>query len=392
MRICFLATADNPHFLRWARYLAGRGHELLCLCDRPGPEGFVDLPACEVRHPQPNLVEAVLCFKVWRHRYGWFFFRVRPFRRAVMDFEPAIVHGMEALSYGYAVSRCGGFARVLTPWGNDILVDPRKSKLARWLVTRALRNVEAVTTNLPTLRDAVVEEFDVSPERIHAFSWGVDLEVFHPGYEEEARALAERWQIPEGAIVFLSNRQTREHWGTGEIAEAVPRVLAREPRSFFVFLRGRGDPEFEVVLRRRVEESGSAHRVRWVADLLSEKEMAAALNLAHAFVSVPRTDLLSISVLEGMACGSVPVVGDLPAYRARLHEGENAVVVPQPVTAEHLAEALLIAAAHPEWRPQFAARNLVKIRDLDNWAENARKMEQVYHFALENPVHPRKRI
>jgi glycosyltransferase involved in cell wall biosynthesis len=53
------------------------------------------------------------------------------------------------------------------------------------------------------------------------------------------------------------------------------------------------------------------------------------------FVSVPETDLLSISVLEGMACGCVPILADLPAYRTRIVDGENGFLF-EPGNADDL--------------------------------------------------------
>jgi hypothetical protein len=110
-----------------------------------------------------------LCFKILRIRHGWYFFRARTFRAAARRFRPDVVHGMEALSYGYATARCGGFARVLTPWGVDILHDPKQSRVARWLVTHALRNVEAITTNMPNLAEVAVKEFGADPSACGRF-------------------------------------------------------------------------------------------------------------------------------------------------------------------------------------------------------------------------------
>lgn len=386
MRVCLLATADNPHFLRWARYLIAQGHELLCLCDRPGRAGFSVSPPCRVEHPQPNFVEAVVCFKIWRHRLGWHYFRTRSFRKAVRAFRPDVVHGMEALAYGYALSRCKGFPRVLTPWGNDIFFEPERSPLARFLVGHALSHVEAITTNMPNLAEFLVPRFGVAPERVRAFSWGVDRGIFHPGHEAEARRLREAWRIPEDAIVFLSPRHVEQYWGAVEIAEAIPRVLAKQPRAFFILLRGRGDRALEDSLRRGLEEANAAHRVHWVGEYLTPEQMAAALNLAFAFISIPRTDMLSISVLEGMGCGCLPVAADLLAYRTRLVHGENAILIPTPVTAESLAEGLVQAAAHPEWREAFARRNVQRIAECDDAARNAHLLEEVYRWAIAHPL------
>jgi glycosyltransferase involved in cell wall biosynthesis len=167
-------------------------------------------------------------------------------------------------------------------------------------------------------------------------------------------------------------------------------VVQQEPRATFVFLRGRGTADYEAELHRQLEEAHCGDHVRFVNEFLSDHQMAAALNLADAYLSVPRTDLLSLSVLEGMACGCLPIVADLPAYRTRLTDTENAVVIPQPVTADSVAEACLAVAGHPQWIPRFAERNVARVQREDNWSLNARKMEDVYHWAIENPLSRRE--
>lgn len=391
MRICLFAHADNHHVLRWTRYLSGKGHEIRIFCDDPGPAGFRERPPCEVIHPKPSLVEAAICFKIWRHRYGWNFFRARAYREAAREFRPDVVHAMEALAYGYAVSRCAEFPRVLTPWGVDIFHDPFQSRVARWLVTHALNHVEAVTTNMPNLAEYLVPEFGVDPERVRPFSWGVELDIFHTGYESEVAALRKRLDIPDDALVICSPRSCRPYWGAEHIVDAIPRVLAEVPRAWFVLLRGYGETGPQMEYKRRLEAAGCAGRVRWIDETLPPREMAVVLNLSDAFISVPSTDLLSISVLEGMACGSIPIAADRMAYRSRLQDRHNALLVPTPVNGERLAEAMIAFAAHPEWKPVFRERNLALIREKDDWAKNAGLMEEVYQWAIDHPLGGRKR-
>ena len=301
----------------------------------PAPKGFRKKPPCEIRHPAPNLAEAALCFKILRHPDGWNWFRARCYRKEVKRFKPDVVHAMEAYAYGFALAKCKGFPRVLMPWGNDIFVDPFRTRLAGYLVRYALHHAEAITTNMPNLADYLEPQFGVNRERVRAFSWGVDLDIFHTDYKEDANALRKRWNLPGDAFIILSPRQMREYWGMVEIAEAFGRVAAQRPKAHIVFLRGMGEPGLERASSPPPRIPGCwGIRVRWVGDVLDACGMAAAFNLADVFISVPKSDMLSISVLEGMACGCLPVAADLLAYRSRLKHWENALLVPMPVTGE----------------------------------------------------------
>ncbi len=111
--------------------------------------------------------------------------------------------------------------------------------------------------------------------------------------------------------------------------------------------------------------------------------MAAFLNLAEVFVSVPRSDLLSISVLEGMACGCVPILADLLAYKSRVVHGENGFMV-LPENHSELAECILRALNEPETRIAFCEKNVELVRTKDSWRHNAPILLDLYRTLMDN--------
>ncbi|MCX6999266.1 MAG: glycosyltransferase family 4 protein [Candidatus Sumerlaeota bacterium] len=378
MRIAFLASADNIHTRRWAKYLASCGHDLTILCDRQ-PEN--PLEGIHLVHPEMRLATKILAFKLFPKPYGNNFFKRFPYKRELLRLRPDIVHAFEALGYGYALAHCGTFPKVLTPWGNDILYDPAHSRIARFLVSRALRAADVITTNYVELADHLTQDFAIPQSKIRPFSWGVDLTIFHPGYSKEAETLRQKLSLPPAARIILSNRMMKPYWGIGVIADALPAVFREIPEAHAIFLRGAGDAAFENEVREGFRRAGILERVRFVPEYLTEKEMATFLNLAEAFVSCPSTDLLSISVLEGMACGCAPVLADLDAYRTRIRHGENGLIF-RPGDSADLAEKLTILLRHPEWKPRFAGINIPLINEKDNWHKNAPRLVAIYKELL----------
>lgn len=374
MRIAYLATADNIHTKRWAEYFAGRGHELFLLCDPPvenPPEGVT------IIHPEMSFLLKVAAFRLFPKPYGNNVFKRYPYRREIEKISPDIVHGFESVGYGYAMACSGPYPKVLTPWGNDILLDPKKSLVARHLVTRALKAADAITTNYLELADYLESEFDISKQKIHPFSWGVDLSIFHQGYEEEVGALREKLNIPEDAPALLSSRMMKPYWGIGTIAEALPRILEEKPEVHLIFLRGAGDPEYENRIRNLIQKECGLNRVRFVDQYLSETDMAIHLNLADAFISCPESDLLSISVLEGMACGCAPILSELEAYKKRVEHGVNGLFF-EPGNVADLTAKVLYFLNHEDLSSKFSRINVDLIKEKDNWDKNALKMEELY--------------
>jgi glycosyltransferase involved in cell wall biosynthesis len=378
MRLCYLATIDSPHTQRWVNYVRQRGHEVFVLCDKPY---HYDPPGVHIVSPEMTFATKVVAFRLFPKPYGNNAFKPLAYRREIKKIKPDIVHGFEALGYGFATALAGPYPKVLTPHGGDILHDPRHSRVARFLVTYALRRADVITTNMPNLADYLERAYGTPRSKVKAFSWGIDLTVFRRGYEEAVARLRHRLNLPQDAFVVISTRQMQSYWGVGDVVRAIPLVLRAAPHIYFIFLRGFGPIEFVREMEAEVEKCGANNNVRFIHGYVSRLEMAAFLNLAHVLVSVPHGDLLSLCVLEGMACGCIPILTDLEAYKPRIKDGENGFLVPVK-SPEAIAEKILYCASHPEIRQQFATRNRAIVEEQDDWRKNASRMLEIYEGLL----------
>jgi glycosyltransferase involved in cell wall biosynthesis len=106
--------------------------------------------------------------------------------------------------------------------------------------------------------------------------------------------------------------------------------------------------------RRAELERLSGERVQFVGRVDAETQ---ALHYAAArwFVSLPLSDSVSVSVLEAMAQGCIPILSDLPANRELVRDGENGMILAdgEVLTVERLHPLLKrggeIASANREW-------------------------------------------
>jgi hypothetical protein len=82
-----------------------------------------------------------------------------------------------------------------------------------------------------------------------------------------------------------------------------------------VVLAGDDDPNYSRQVQDLIEKSPYGSRIRVIRRFLAAAEVARWLQAADLAISVPKTDQLSTSILEAMACGAIPVLSDLDAYR-----------------------------------------------------------------------------
>lgn len=302
---------------------------------------------------------------------------------------PDVVHAQEALAYGPTLARVpGGFAKVLTPWGPDMESLRGGNREVGELVRLAVRSADRITTNAPGLEEHWSALSGVERERFRLFSWGIDLGTFHRRGEEERRALAEELGLAPEARVLLSPRLARAYCRIDLILRAWKRAMEGLPgEARLVVLRaGATDPDW---LRwQELAREEAIGRVHFVDRLFTPGEMAALYSLACGTIMAPLTDLVAMSLLESLACGSLPLIPGLPCYRAvvaDVGEGRDdraGGFIAGEATEEEMA-ALIGRWGAADPGEGLRRRNGEFIARHHDWEKNAPLLLDVYREAME---------
>lgn len=316
MKIAMFAAAHKIHAHRWSRWLAGRGHEVVLFSDTPPPE-HLDYTGIRRIAPRWTLWRNLLVFKLQggphaNNRHKW-----RAYRDQLLDEKPDLIHAQEALAYGPTLAHLpADIPKVLTPWGPDMESLRGKDREVGELVRLAVRSADVITTNAPGLEDHWSALSGVERERFRLFSWGIDRKVFHRRGGAERRAMAGALGLPADARLLLSPRLARAYCRIDLILRAWKRALPSLPEEarLVVLRAGAAGPDW---LRwQELAREEAIGRVHFVDRLFTPEEMAVLYSLASGTVMVPLTDLVAMSLLEALACGSIPLVHGLPCHRS----------------------------------------------------------------------------
>jgi glycosyltransferase involved in cell wall biosynthesis len=349
LHLCLLGDATSPHIARWAREMQARGYRVSLVTARPAPiEGVEQKVLAPVRRS-----------------LDWLF-RAGQARRYVQALAPDIVHAHYITSYGYLAARCGRQPLVMTAWGSDLLVTPRKSTLMRWLTGWSLRRADLITGDSESLLDAARSYGPSSPvQEIH---WGVDLARFAPA----------PWAGKAG-LQIVSLRSWEPNYNIDTIIEAVATLVARQPEAD-VQLHLLGGGSMEGALRTLVAARGLQGRVEFHGRL-DDAGMARVLAQCKVSVSVPTSDATSVSVLESMACGLAVVASDLDANRAWLDAG---LLVPARDAAA-LARCLEALANDDARLQHHGQENVQRIARDGDRAVQMDRMDRLYRERMGTP-------
>jgi glycosyltransferase involved in cell wall biosynthesis len=254
----------------------------------------------------------------------------REIREAVQRWRPALVHVHQANSVAWHTARAlrgAGVPMVLTLWGSDVLTLPARGPLHRAMVRHALRAAAAWTADARTVLEAAAALAGPGATPVRAWiPLGIDELPAVAGPNKGAPGNA---SAPTSTSLIARERRIlscRLHKPLYRI-DAILRAFAQvAPACPGWVLEVAAAGEETPALKALAVELGVAGRVAFTG-MLDRDTLAQAYRRSALFVSVPASDGTSVSLLEALSAGCLPVLSDLPANREWVRDGENGVLV-----------------------------------------------------------------
>ena len=369
MHIAYLSSALTVHDERFLSKLVERGHRTSLITYYPGalPPRIAAIRGLDVIHRRPRVLAR------WDSRL--FGFKAPGLRRLLRDLRPDVLHSGYVWKDGFAGALSGFHPHLVMPWGSDILIEPDRSRVVRWIVGYVLRRADMIACDCTPVADRIVALSGYPRDRIAVFPWGVDRTVFHPGAPPAPIRQERGWQ--NNAILIMTRRFEPVYNVAGFVA-ALPAVLRARP-DVRVLLAGAGSQEGR--LRDQVRRLGLDETVHFLGEV-SPARLAGYLGAADLYVSNSLSDGASLSLLEAMACGLPAVVTDVPALLEWIQPGVNGLVVRRN-DSDALVRALLEALADRERLARMSAANAAVARQRADWERNFDLLEGIYRTLVE---------
>ena len=262
---------------------------------------------------------------------------------------------------------CGVKIRINHDHCND------KAALPPW-VPKADRLTNGLSTHVIAVSEStrryLIEQEQMSGDRVTVIHNGVDLDLYQPRPELRAAARA-RFGLPADAFVIVGVGRLSYQKNFSLFLDVAAAVLAQEPRAFFAIA---GTGEEAGALAEKVRTSGIGARVRllgYVGDMTQLYPAADMLLLTSRYEGLPMT------VLEAMATGTSVVSSRLDGVQEILRDGEDSALV-TPGAGEEFAGRVLALMRNPALARQYQAAALNKVRAGFSAQANARAVEAVY--------------
>ncbi len=334
-RMLLLGDARQVHLARWAEAFVARGWDVEA-ATLESPRAFpVRLHVLRAPGALPHALRyplAVPALRVVAERY-----------------RPHLVSAHYATNYGVMAALLGRRPWVLSTWGSDILVDPRRTPMHRLRARAVVRAADHVTSDARVMTECLVA-MGVPPGRISTFPFGVDTRRFRPASRPPA----------DGPRV-ISVRKLEPLYDVATAIRALARVRRDLPGARLTVA---GDGSRRADLEALARRLGVADAVDFVGDV-DHARLADLLAAHHVYVSTARSDTTSVSLLEAMACGLFPVVTDIPANREWVDD-DGGLRVPCS-DAEAFARAIAAAWDDAPRREALRRRLPQRVRERADW-------------------------
>lgn len=335
MILLFIADGRSIHTQRWLEYFARRGHEVHLITYDP------------MNRSIPGVTEYVLKSR-WKNLYLAFIPRHIAIKRLVKKIRPDLIHAHFIAKYGFHLPDLKFRPAIVSAWGDDVLILPKKSWLIHRYTKKVLDSVDLIYAVSHNIGNHIVGDFNIPETKVRYLPFGIDTDLFSPptgARREETRT-----------IEIFSNRGFFPVYDNDTLVRGFALAYKKNP-DLRLILKGDGP------LEQSVRELVTAQGVLEVVTFRKKTDYSEVPNDyrdADIFITTSISDGTPVSLLEAMASGLPCIatsVGGIPEW---IEDKKSGLLIPRG-SPESVAESILTLAKDPAFCTQLgnAARKTV---------------------------------
>lgn len=276
--------------------------------------------------------------------------RFSEIKKIINNLKPDVIHIHQVNRLAYFVSKIAKQLKirvVTTAWGSDVLLIPKKNALFHYLVKQTLIKSDVVTADSKDMIDAMRAIFP--SEKYCLLQYGIDpikSEIKEP--------------------IIYSNRLHEPLYRIDRIIDYF-NDFSKTHSDWKLVIAGTGSETENLV--RKVKMLNLSSKINFVGWQKKDENRSWYAKSA-IYISIPTSDGTSVSVLEAMSAGCIPIVSDLPVAHEWIVSGENGIIENQAFNP--LNQALQLN------REICAKKNEALIQEKATRAASIREFKKLY--------------
>lgn len=230
-------------------------------------------------------------------------------KNILLEINPEVVHIHQVNRLAYFVSKVANQLNirvVTTAWGSDVLLIPKKNALYHFLVKETLKKSAVVTADSKDMIEAM--NAILPSDKYTLLQYGIDP-----------------IKSVEKEKVIYSNRLHEPLYRIDKIIDYFNDFSKLHPEWKLVIAGSGSETE---QLKNKVKSLQLDSKISFVG-WQKKDENRNWYARASIYVSLPKSDGTSVSVLEAMSAGCLPVVSNLPVSHEWIVSGQNGIIETQ---------------------------------------------------------------
>ncbi|MFC1781417.1 glycosyltransferase family 4 protein [Planctomycetota bacterium] len=234
----------------------------------------------------------------------------------------------------------------------------------------ACHNARAIAVSSDWVKDDIIKQYKIDPEKIYVIYPGVPTELYKPINQTNIHKIRNKFNLPENFVLYPA--QTWPHKNHIRLLEAIKLLHDKNNLNINLVCTGKKN-DFWPVIEKRIRELNIGKHVQFT-DFINDTEIRALYHLAQ-FVILP-------SLFEG---GGFPV---LEAFRENTpvtcsnttslgEYGKDAALLFNPKSVEDISRAIFQMTKEPELRTKLSQQGNNRIRMFD-WEQVAKAYRALY--------------
>lgn len=230
----------------------------------------------------------------------------RLLKQLLVKLKPEVIHIHQVNRAAYFVARIArklNIRVVTTAWGSDVLLIPKQNSFFKYLVTHSLKNSALVTADSQDMIQAMKALYPQGNYKL--LQYGIDPII----------------AIEKEKIIY-SNRLHEPLYRIEKVIDYFKDFSAQHP-DWKLVIAGTGSQTEH--LKSLVKESNLASKTSFVG-WQKKPENSAWYAKSSIYISIPSSDGTSVSVLEAMSAGCIPVVANLLVSHEWIVSEKNGII------------------------------------------------------------------
>ncbi len=252
-----------------------------------------------------------------------YFSKTLSLRKILKQLKPDFVNAHFISSHGLLIVLSSLFIKhkftfIASAWGTDVLVFPWKNKLFFYAMKAVFAKADWLTSDSEYMT-SVMKKIKNKP--ILTFTFGLDS---LPNYDDAKL----------DNKLYYSNRGLSPNYNIDKVLRVFANIYKQDKEARLIISNEGTEKENLVNLAVKL---GIEKTVNFMG-YISESEQIEIYSKACCYFSLPSSDSTSVSLLEAMAYGCIPILSDIPANKEWVKDGVNGLIIQQDIDDDKLLQ------------------------------------------------------